>query len=155
MNFGNNNPRKKEDSTFDKAVEYGGKVLQTFAKEYLKKVERDAMPQAVLTLEDIRLQTRTYEASVPIVFGEVLLAGNIIWTSEIKIYEEKNGSLVDWWNVLQIPSILHELKGKPQEDKTEFKIDLAIAICEGVVDDYFGVFIDGVQINTADYNFRF
>ncbi len=121
-------------------------------KSFKQKVENgfSENEEAGLKLEDIRLQTRTFETNIPIVFGEVLIAGNIIWTSEIRKIE--NSSLV--------PSFVFDfINFKPLNDlKNEgqiYKIDLIIAICEGEVDDLTAFYINGKQVKMEDYKIRF
>jgi hypothetical protein len=106
-----------------------------------------------LTLEDIRFQTRAYEQNIPIIFGDVMLAGNIIWTSEVRKYvQEANEPLFNWLEIIGLGAFSPSYKA---EDTIEFKIDLIIAICEGEVDDLLGIFINGVSVKSSDYKMRF
>jgi hypothetical protein len=108
-----------------------------------------------LSLADIRLQTRTFEANIPIIFGEVLLAGNIIWTSSIRKIQYKE-NYFDLFNILIENDLWRPIKEVSLPKKElHFKLDFAIAICEGKVEDLLGVYIEGIPINTKDFKFRF
>jgi hypothetical protein len=128
-------------------------------KEKIKELEEGAM-----ILDDIRFQTRTYDKVIPIVFGELIIAGNVLWLSEIRTvlkssYESSNDSRFfnDFLNGL---NFIQDLFNIPQEEEKEklsleYYIDFAIGICEGRVDELLGVYINGEAVDVSDYNFRF
>jgi hypothetical protein len=136
----------------EKLLSYTFKISEKLIK---KTINNNFNEEEIdLDLSKINKQTNTYDASIPIIFGEVLISGNIIWNSEIRKKLEKYNPLNDLWNFVSIPTVLDIFKPS-QENKIEFTIDIAIAICEGKVEDLLGVFIEGIAIDVDDYNFRF
>ena len=136
--------------------------LDDFLKDYFKKEEErkkrnakiKALEENAITLSDIRFQKRTYETVIPIVYGEILLAGNIIWLSDIRNFLKSTNER--FFNLLNLGiSQLSNPNKPPEKLYLEYYIDLAIAICEGVVDELLGVYISGKAVDISEYNFRF
>jgi hypothetical protein len=89
-------------------------------------------------LETINVQTVKYGKEIPIVYGNVKLAGNIIWDSGLK--ELKN-----------VISKSHNTPNQSSEysyTKYEYKISLAIALCEGEIEGVSRIWINNIIINT-------
>jgi hypothetical protein len=130
-------------------IQIGLKKAFKYVQNQIFKTDKEEQD---LSLENIRMQTRTLERNIPIVFGEVLLAGNIIWMSDIK--------KVSHGEVTIMPTLLANIIHFSQFNtlsnaRIEYSIDLIIAICEGEVDDILGVYINGASIDVLSYNFRF
>jgi len=95
-------------------------------------------------LEEINVQTVKYGKEIPIVYGNVKLAGNIIWDSGLK--ELKN-----------IITKNHNTSSQSSEysyTKYEYKISLAIALCEGEINDVSRIWINNIVIDKNQYNMR-
>ena len=93
-------------------------------------------------LKDIALQTSTYNKIIPEVFGQVRLAGNIIWCSEIKktsVYHPQKTT-----------------KSGSQSAYTEYfvRCSFAVAICKGTVDEIKNIYADDEPLNLATYNIK-
>lgn len=95
-------------------------------------------------LEGINVQTVKYGKEIPIVYGSVKLAGNIIWDSGLKELEN-------------IITKSHNTSGQSSEyshTKYEYKISLAIALCEGEINDVSRIWINNIVIDKNQYNIR-
>lgn len=93
-------------------------------------------------IKDLSLQTSTYNKVIPEVFGLVRIAGNVIWSSEIKktsIYHPQKMT-----------------KNGAQSAYTEYLVrgSFAIAICKGVVDEVKNIYADGEPLNFTAYNIK-
>lgn len=94
------------------------------------------------SLKDMSLQTSTYNKIIPEVFGNVRIAGNIMWSSEIKT-----------------TSIYHQqkmTKSGTQSAYTEtlVRCSFAVAVCKGVVDSIKNIFADDEPLNFSGYNIK-
>ncbi len=95
-------------------------------------------------LEEINVQTVKYGKEIPIVYGNVKLAGNIIWDSGLR--ELKN-----------IVTKSHNTSNQNSEysyTKYEYKISLAIALCEGEIQDVARIWINNIIVDKSLYNIR-
>lgn len=83
-------------------------------------------------LGDLHVQSSTYGQAIPIVYGTVRIAGNVIWSSDIR------ETAID----------TDQGKGGPTVTQREFSydVDAAIAICEGPIVDIERIFANGVLI---------
>jgi len=92
-------------------------------------------------LENLGVQSSTYGRVIPVVYGTMRLAGNIIWArplQEHNIYEEtgnKNG-----------PSNIHT--------DYSYSATFAIAICAGPIDGILRVWADNIQLDAGLGNYR-
>ena len=91
-------------------------------------------------LEEINVQTVTYGKEILIVYGNVKLSGNIIWNSGLK--ELKNIITKQY------------TKTKNSYAEYEYKVSLAIAICEGEIDEISRIWINNSLIDLSEYNIR-
>ena len=95
-------------------------------------------------LEEINVQTVKYGKEIPIVYGSVKLAGNIIWDSGLK--ELKN-----------IITKNHNTSSQSSEysyTKYEYKISLAIALCEGEIHNVARIWVNNIIVDKSLYNIR-
>ena len=95
-----------------------------------------------IKLKDISLQTSTYNKIIPEVFGQIRIAGNLMWCSEIRktsIYHSQKVTK----NGVQNAYSENFIRGS-----------FAIAICKGVVDEIKNIYADGVPLNLAVYNIK-
>ena len=95
-------------------------------------------------LEEINIQTVTYGKEIPIAYGNLKLSGNIIWNSGLK--ELKN----------TITTKHHKSKNSYEYSHTkyEYKISLAIAICEGEIGQISRMWINNRLVDLNEYNIR-
>ncbi len=96
-------------------------------------------------LEDINVQTVKYGKEIPIVYGKVKLAGNIIWDSGLKELKK----------IITKNSNTSNQEIKYNYTKYEYKISLAIALCEGEIDYISRIWINDIIIDKSLYNIRF
>ena len=95
----------------------------------IKKLLSDTSPEETIELRDVSLQTATYNKVIPEVFGQIRMAGNIIWSTDIvktNIYH---------------PQKVH-LFSATEEAYTEYyaRASFAIAICKGKVDSIKNIY---------------
>lgn len=91
-------------------------------------------------LEDLAVQSSAYGRMIPLIYGNARIAGNIIWSLPIK-------------EVAVTESISAGGKGgggvSATETSYQYSITMAIAICEGVIDDALRVWADAKEVNLA------
>ena len=95
-------------------------------------------------LIEITMQTATYGKMIPIIYGTVKLAGNIIWANEIR--ESRHDH--------------YQRQGKFSSRRLvasnfSYSISFAIAICEGEIDELLRVWANDILINLKHLNYRF
>ena len=97
-------------------------------------------------LADLRAQTSTYGNVVPRVFGTMRIAGNVIWATDIKeVRTEKTSSTSSGGGKGGGGSVTSS-----QTSVTyEYFITMAIAICEGEIDEVIRVWADS-KVLTED-----
>lgn len=84
--------------------------------------------------QSIKVQTSTYGVSIPIVYGQYRLAGNIIWSTDIRpvvLPGVKSGILF--------------FKSK-SPDITYYRASWAVAFCEGPASDVTRIWFDGAEV---------
>ena len=79
------------------------------------------------SLGDLRLQTSSYGAVIPIISGQQRLSGNIIWTTDKIPHETSEGGK----------------GGGPEVTTTTFTVSMAIAICKGPILGITRIWEDG------------
>ncbi|PIR33973.1 MAG: hypothetical protein COV36_01780 [Alphaproteobacteria bacterium CG11_big_fil_rev_8_21_14_0_20_44_7] len=96
-------------------------------------------------LEDLAVQTSTYGRMIPIIFGNVRIAGNVIWSRPI------SETVVN-----STASSGGKGGGKVSQQSTtyNYSVSLAIAICEGEIDDIVRVWADSKIIDASLGNYR-
>src|SRR5262245_48028540 len=84
-------------------------------------------------ITDLKVQSSAYGQAIPIVYGSVRIAGNLIWASEMRETRIEE-------DVSQ--------KGGPSATQISYSydIDVAIALCEGPIVDIERIFANGVLI---------
>lgn len=96
-------------------------------------------------LEELSVQTSTYGNFIPVVYGNVRIAGNVIWSQPIK----------------EIATTTTVTQGKggggATSSTTEYSyfVTLAIAICEGEVERIERVWADAKQLDLGLGSYRF
>ncbi len=92
-------------------------------------------------LSDLAVQTSTYGRMIPIIYGNVRVAGNIIWSRPIK--ETANTTTV---------SSGGKGGGGVSQSQTSYSysISLAIALCEGPIDDIVRVWADAKLLDPTN-----
>ncbi len=121
-------------------------------------------------IEDILTQTNSYNTTIPVIFGTASLAGNIIWTGQLTAYINQNGktsisnSMYDtaltgiFGNNSQGNSLLGEfglLNNTTSELTAVYKLDFAIGICEGEIDELISVKANSMELDLSKYTYRF
>jgi len=101
-------------------------------------------------LSDLAVQGSGYGKMIPVVYGSGRLAGNIIWALPIQQVK----------TVTQSNSGGGKGTGGNQpttKSDTEYSyfITLAIAICEGEIDEFVNIWADSELLNQANYTFRY
>ncbi|MDX1949053.1 MAG: glycoside hydrolase TIM-barrel-like domain-containing protein [Rickettsiales bacterium] len=95
-------------------------------------------------LSEFSIQTSSYAETIGKIFGRVKISGNIIWSSKVKTIEEK-----------QAINQGGKGSGTKVERKTETRfryfVNLAIALCEGEIDNIERIWADTNLINISDY----
>ncbi len=96
-------------------------------------------------LKDLAVQTSTYGEMIPIVYGSARLAGNIIWSRPIKEIATTTTSTQGGKG-----------GGGPSSSSTEFSyfISLAIAVCEGEIDEVLRIWADADLLDLSEGTYR-
>ena len=118
-----------------------GTLGLSFSK--LKKLFSNQDVDETTTIKDISLQTSTYSKVIPEIFGQMRIAGNIIWSTNItttSIYH---------------PEKIH-LFSATESAYTEYYVrrSFAIAICKGKVDAIKNIYANDEAINISSYNIK-
>lgn len=138
--------------------------LKHFAKLIKKKIsnaEKDlSKTENLLSLSDIRIQKRNYNSLIPIIYGEILLAGNIIWTSKLFVKfhssEGATGSSIFDIPILDKFGIGKGFFGNRNLDPEKHCcIDIAIGIAEGSIDELIAIYINGFPVEVTSLKFTF
>lgn len=91
-------------------------------------------------LADLSVQASTYGKAIPIVYGNMRLAGNVIWSQPIK----------ETANTEKVTTGGKGTGGSSTSQKQTtftYSVSLAIAICEGEIDEIIRVWADSAVIN--------
>lgn len=119
------------------------------AGAFFPKTQRVQLPtQEGPRLGDLRAQTSTYGNMIPKVYGTMRLAGNVIWSTDIKeVKTEKTSTQTSSGGGKGGGG------GKTTTSQTtvtyEYFVTLAIAICEGPIDEVIRVWADS-KVLTED-----
>ena len=99
-------------------------------------------------LEDLLVQTSTYGKTIPIVYGTVRIAGNIIWAQRIKEVENRTVNT----------RFSQTGKSGPRNTFTQLTYNyfgtFAIGICEGEIDNVLRIWANDKLLNIGDFTFR-
>ena len=99
-------------------------------------------------LLDLNIQTSSYGETIPIIFGRVKIAGNIIWAKPIK----------EFANTTQISSggkggdVRQTAKS---ETRFSYFVTFAVALCEGEISSIDKFYANGKLINPQSYCTQF
>lgn len=95
-------------------------------------------------LDELTLSNSIYGKVIPIIYGLSKIQGKIIWTSDLKEVKHHHSKKRDIFGI-----------HKSTENQYEYNLSLAIAICEGVVDELIRVYINGDAVPLELLNYRF
>lgn len=90
-------------------------------------------------LTDLKLQTSEYGRPVPIVYGRVRIAGNVIWQTDLQEHEQSSGGK----------------GGGPEVTEYSYSASLAVMLCEGEINRIVKVWADGRVVWPGDESFKF
>lgn len=127
----------------------GANIGSLAASTFFPKTQRVQLPtQEGPRLADLRAQTATYGNMIPRVYGTMRLAGNVIWSTDIKeVKSEKTSTQTSSGGGKGGGG------GKTTTSQTtvsyEYFCTLAIAICEGPIDEVIRVWADS-KVLTED-----
>ncbi len=127
----------------------GANIGSMAASTFFPKTQRVQLPtQEGPRLADLRAQTATYGNMIPKVYGTMRLAGNVIWSTDIKeVKSEKTTTQTSSGGGKGGGG------GKTSTSQTtvsyEYFVTLAIAICEGPIDEVIRVWADS-KVLTED-----
>jgi len=96
-------------------------------------------------LADLSVQTSTYGKMIPVVYGNVRIAGNIIWSQPIKETATTTTSTAGGKGG----------GGRVTQSSTtyNYSVTLAIGICEGPIDEVQRVWADALQLDLSQGNY--
>lgn len=99
-------------------------------------------------LLDLGVQTSTYGNMIPIIYGTMRIGGNIIWSQPIREIATTTST--------SSSSGGKGGGGKVTQTTTTYSYDvtLAIAICEGPLDDVIRIWADAKQLDLSQYTLR-
>jgi hypothetical protein len=95
-------------------------------------------------LSEITLQTAEYGRTIPIIYGVAKLAGNIIWASDLHEHRQDHYQRSGKFSKRSLVS-----------SQFYYSISLAIAICEGEVNEILRVWADDCLIDPRKFTYRF
>lgn len=109
----------------------------------IKKLFSNTNEEITSTIKDISLQTSTYSKIIPEIFGQVRIAGNIIWSTDISTTS------------IYHPQKVH-LFSQTEDAYTEYYVrcSFAIAICKGKVDAIKNIYANNIPLNLSAYNIK-
>ena len=99
-------------------------------------------------LDDLAIQTSTYGKTIPIIFGSMRVSGNIIWSMPIK--EVISTELISQ----SYGKGFSQPKATVENTQYNYFINVAIGICEGVIDDIERIWADNKILDKTKLNFR-
>jgi hypothetical protein len=101
-------------------------------------------------LADLAVQGSGYGKMIPVVYGYGRLAGNIIWAlpiQQVTTVTQSNSGGGKGTNGKQATT--------KSDTQYSYFITLAIAICEGEIDEFVNIWADSQLLNQANYSFRY
>jgi hypothetical protein len=109
------------------------------------RVNNSISSSAGSSLKDLSVQTATYGIMIPVIYGTVKVAGNIIWALPIR--EEKSTQ-----------SFVSSMGkgGRHTHTRTDYSYfaSFAVSISEGEIDEITKIYANNRQLYTARYNIR-
>ncbi|MDO5528364.1 MAG: glycoside hydrolase/phage tail family protein [Paracoccus sp. (in: a-proteobacteria)] len=96
--------------------------------------------QAVETggIDRLRLQTAGEGLPIPVIWGQMRVAGHVIWAAPLKEMRARQGGG----------------KGMPRITNISYRLSVALALCEGEILGVGRVWADGEEIRPAELNMR-
>lgn len=109
---------------------------------------RQLRPLSGPRLADLGVQTSTYGKVIPIVYGTVRIGGNVIWSRPIREVSTTSTSSASAGG--------KGGGGKVTQSATTYSyyVTIAVAICEGPVDDVHRIWADAKQIDLSQHTVR-
>lgn len=99
-------------------------------------------------LDDLSIQTSTYGKTIPIIYGSMRVSGNIIWSMPIKEIVTTEMINQSYGKGFSRP------KSTVENTQYNYYINVAIGICEGVIDDIARIWADNKLLDKKNLNFR-
>ncbi len=99
-------------------------------------------------LNNLYIHADTKGKPIPLVFGKARVAGHIIWATPIEEIAENSTDLRYFKNSDDVKAIHHNTNYL-------YYANFALALCEGVVSELNRVWINGVERDISEYNYRF
>jgi hypothetical protein len=124
----------------------GGQIGRTIGGSIDSRIFGSSKNYKGPRLSDLAVQTSTYGEMIPIVYGTLRLGGNIIWSRPIKETSSttsaggaggKGGG-----------------KSGPTTTTYSYSATVAVAICEGPIDDVLRIWADAKQLDLSQYTLR-
>lgn len=158
------------------AINNVGSIQKGFTQSDAEKTLLENAKKNLQSIDDVITQTASYNTNIPIVFGTASLSGNIIWvgdfqssitqtggTSASKTYYDSiltslffGGQDSHSNNIItQTNNSLNFMKSSKAEIVETYKLDFAIAICEGEIDELISVKIGETELDLSKYKYRF
>lgn len=137
------------------------RILSKKGFEYInKKVEDSLLEETSSTLDKIRHQKRRYDTMIPIIYGEVMLAGNIIWIGDLKETDLETNTFISSNGLFNVVFNIFDFFGKNpikenDNNKKAYFVDFAVGICEGIVDDLVAIYINGIAHDVSSLDIKF
>lgn len=127
----------------------GGPIGAMLGKEIGSSLEKarskkDSYPRIEARLAEITTQTAIYGRAIPLIYGTVKLAGNIIWASKIKEHREDHYQRQSKFGSRSLVG-----------SQFYYTISLAIAIAAGEINEILRVWANDRLIDTKNVNYRF
>jgi hypothetical protein len=96
-------------------------------------------------LANLTVQSSAYGNMIPIVYGRVRAAGNIIWAAPIKEHQQVQTHVVGGGKGGKI---------RRQEFNYSYTVSFAIAVCEGPIRDITNIFVDNEPLDLQAHRIR-
>ena len=96
-------------------------------------------------LSDLMVQTSCYGKVIPEIYGTVRVAGNIIWSSDIREAHTRRKQKVKLGKGQKMKHIFDEYK---------YYASFAISICKGKINEIIRTWADDELIDISEYNYR-
>lgn len=123
----------------------GGRIGQSFGGSIDSRILPGSKPKGIHgpRLSDLAVQSSTYGKMIPIIYGTMRIAGNIIWSLPIKETATTTSSSGGGGKG----------GGKVTQTSTSYSysVTLAIGICEGPVDEVMRVWADAKQLDLSQF----
>jgi hypothetical protein len=131
-----------------------------FASYFYAKIfnSKKIQSQSNQRLDDLFIQSSSYGRVIPILFGTFRIAGNIIWAMPIK--EILSTELINIGGggggfIKGLLSGSYSSSSTIEKKTYNYYINIAIGICEGVVDSLIRIWADNILLDLNKLKYRF